>query len=219
MTSIAYSLEIIVGLPYGKHKIGHTAVRVKMNNGQDVIYDFGRYGKVWGPLKMQGEGLMRVWRGDEESQYYIKKQRSYRSSIGYVIDVTKQEEAAIFEYYEGLLKKAKWTKPGHKHTRYRLARDYDGVFTQCTSIALEGIKKVWPKEKWERILHPKFNIGQGFNKKVRSYYFKKQKKHERFETVVPLDVIDSFKAELKREPSFITKVIDYPQRQPVKKKK
>lgn len=208
----ALALEVIVGLPYGTHKIGHTAVRVTSPSGEDVIYDFGRYGKVWGPLKMQGEGILRVWRGEESAQRYIAKQRSFRSSIGYVIALTTDEERAAYEYYEGLIRAAQWSKTYSLHTRYRLARDYDGVLTQCTSIALEGIKHVWAREKWERLLDPKFNVGQGFNKKVSRYYFKTQDKLKRRETVVPLDVIDSFKAELKRPAPLITKVIRYPQR-------
>ena len=219
LTPAAQALEVIVGLPYGKHKIGHTAVRVTMPDGQDIVYDFGRYGKVWGALRMQGEGLMRVWRGDRKSAYYMKKQQSYRSSIGYVIAVTPEEERAIYQHYESLLQKAQWKKPGYRHTRYRLERDYDGVLTQCTSIALEGIKVVWPKEKWERLLDPKFNIGQGFNSKVKRYYFKTQKRLNRLETVVPLDVIDAFKQELNQEQPLITKVIDYPVRKQRRKKR
>lgn|GEM_PF-1234344 len=208
----AQALEVIVGLPYGTHKIGHTAVRVTGPDGQDVVYDFGRYGKVWGPLKMQGEGILRVWRGDKSVRRYIAKQRSFRSSIGYVIALSPEEERDAYAYYEELLRTARWNKGYALHTRFRLARDYDGVLTQCTSIALEGIKHVWEREKWERLLDPKYNVGQGFNRKVRAYYFKTQDKLERRETVVPLDVIDSFKAELKRADSLITKVNRYPKR-------
>ena len=208
----AHALEVIVGLPYGTHKIGHTAVRLTGPDGQDVVYDFGRYGKVWGPLKMQGEGILRVWRGDKSAQRYITKQRSFRSSIGYVIALSPKEEREAYAYYEELVRTARWSKDYPLHTRYRLARDYDGVLTQCTSIALEGIKHVWEREKWERLLDPKFNVGQGFNKQVSRYYFKTQDKLNRHETVVPLDVIDSFKAELKRAEPLITKVNRYPKR-------
>jgi hypothetical protein len=208
----AHALEVIVGLPYGKHHIGHTAVRVTTPDGDEVVYDFGRYGKVWGPLKMQGEGMMRVWRGQKAVRRYLRKQQGFRSSKGYVIDLTPEEEARAYQYYEDLLATAKWSKDYPLHKRYRLKRDYDGVLTQCTSIALEGIKHVWPREKWERLLDPKFNVGQGFKKKVRRYYFKTQRAQKRLETVVPLDVIDSFNAELRRAPSLITEVRRYPQR-------
>lgn len=208
----AQALEVIVGMPYGTHKIGHTAVRVTMPNGEDVIYDFGRYGKVWGPLKMQGEGILRVWRGDKSARRYIAKQRGFRDSIGYVIKLSPEEEQAAYEYYEELIRTARWSKDYPLHTRHRLKRDYDGVLTQCTSIALEGIKEVWERVKWERLLDPKYNVGQGFKQSVRRYYFKTQDKMKRRETVVPLDVIDSFKAELRREDSLISKVIRYPQR-------
>ena len=206
------ALEVIVGFPYGTHRIGHTAVRVSTPDGDDVIYDFGRYGRVWGPLKMQGEGILRVWRGRRAARRYIQKQRSFRRSAGYVIALTAEEERRAYDYYETLIREARWTKDYRSHKRHRLARDYDGVLTQCTSIALEGIKEVWPREKWERLLDPRFNIGQGFNQRVRRYYFKTQRAKKRLETVVPLDVVDSFRAEQARPDSLITKVIRYPQR-------
>ena len=111
----------------------------------------------------------------------------YDASAGYVAEELRRAGYAVevqpFEvpYYEELVRTARWSKDYPLHTRYRLARDYDGVLTQCTSIALEGIKHVWELEKWERLLDPKFNIGQGFNKKVSRYYFKTQDKLNRRE--------------------------------------
>ena len=129
-----------------------------------------------------------------------------------MIALTAEEERRAYDYYETLIREARWTKDYRSHKRHRLARDYDGVLTQCTSIALEGIKEVWPREKWERLLDPRFNIGQGFNRRVRRYYFKTQRAKKRLETVVPLDVVDSFRAEQARAGSLITKVIRYPRR-------
>ena len=208
----AWALEIIVGLPYGTHRIGHTAVRVSPPGKREVIYDFGRYGRVWGPLRMQGEGIMRVWRGRRQVRRYLQKQMSYRDSIGYDIAVSPEEEQRVYRYYEDLLANARWSRPGSLHKRYRLAEDYDGVFTQCTSVALNGLKHVWPRERWERLLDPRFNVGQGFKRRVREYYFRSQRERSVNETVVPLDVIDSFRVEERRENSLITRVNNYRRR-------
>ena len=211
--SEAAALEIIVGLPYGKHTIGHTAVRVNtFDDDQEVIYDFGRYGKTWGPHGMQGEGVMRVWKGPQAVRKYLQKQTSYRSSIGYVVDVTAEEEKKIYEYYENQLEDPIWVKKYPDHTRYRLRKDYDGVRLQCTSVSLNGLKAVWPQERWESLLPPNFNKGQGFKAKERDYFFKVQKEAGVNEVVVPLDVVSAMEnAQQTRHPALL-KIMSYPQR-------
>lgn len=207
----AAALEVIVGLPYGTSRIGHTAVRVDGPDGP-VIYDYGRYGKVWGPLRMQGEGVMRVWRGEAAVARYFAKQQSYRDSIGYVITTTPAEERAIYDWYEKQLEDVRWTKEYPQHTRYRLAQDYDGVLRQCTSISLMGLKAVWPKERVEAMLPLRFNKGQGFNPKVHDYYFATQKKAGVHEVVVPLDLIDAFEWSMTQPDTPVSKRVEYPRR-------
>lgn len=207
----AAALEVIIGLPYGKHRIGHTAVRVEGPDGP-VIYDYGRYGKVWGPLRMQGEGVMRVWRGEAAVARYLAKQQSYRDSVGYVIDTTPEEEHAIHRWYEDQLQRARWTKAYPKHTRHRLEEDYDGVLRQCTSISLAGLKAIWPRERVEAMLPPRFNQGQGFTPAVHRYYFDTQKRHGITEVVVPLDLIDAFEWSLTQPDTPVERRVEYPRR-------
>ena len=48
------------------------------------------------------------------------------------------EEREIYEYYESLLRTALWQKEYPMHTRYRLARDYDGVNFNAHLLPLTG---------------------------------------------------------------------------------
>lgn len=209
----AAALEVIVGMPYGKHPIGHTAVRVRtFDADREVIFDFGRYGKVWGYLRFHGEGVMRVWRGPQAVAHYLEKQRSFRDSIGYEIAVSPDEERRILAYYEGLLATASWVKDYPLHRRYRLAADYHGVTNQCTSMALEGLKKVLPRARWEAILGPRFNRGQGFDEATRTYFYQVQREKGLDETVVPLDVVDALEDARRRLPDVVVAVRRYDRR-------
>lgn len=212
-TETVDALEVILGMPYGRHTIGHTAVRVRtFDKHKEVVYDFGRYGKTWGYLGFHGEGIMRVWRGPRQIRRYFRKQTSYRDSIGFVLRTSPQEERKILAYYEGKLKRARWRKQGRLHTRYRLKKDYHGVTNQCTSMALEGFKAVLPRKRWEALLHPRYNKGRGFRRKIHRYFFKSQKKLGINEVVVPLDVLAAFKAGVLRKHPDVLQVRRYPRR-------
>jgi len=206
----AYPLEIIVGMPYGTHPIGHTAVRVRTyDKHEEVVYDFGRYGDTWGYLGMHGEGVMRIWRGKKAVRRYLQKQTSYRDSYGFTINLTKEEEKAVYRYYEEKIKKTIWTKRYRLHTRVRLATDYHGVVHQCTSVALEGLKKIWPRDRWEKLLDPQFNKGKGFSPREHDYYFKTQKKLGINEVLVPLDVLDALQNAVKNQRELIVRKQPY----------
>lgn len=206
----APALEVIVGLPYGNHPIGHTAVRVRtFDADEEVIFDFGRYGKVWGYLRFHGEGVMRVWRGPEAVKRYFAKQQSFRDSVGYEIKVSPKEERRILAYYEGLLKGAVWVKDYPLHKRYRLSADYHGVYNQCTSMSLEGLKKVLPRRRWEALLNPRHNRGQGFDEDTKTYFYKVQKEKGINEVVVPLDVIEALEDARRHLPNVVVAVHRY----------
>ena len=207
----AQALEILVGLPYGKHTIGHTAVRVRsFDDSGEVIYDFGRYGKTWGYLGLHGEGVMRVWRGPKAVARYLAKQTTFRDSVGFTVQLSEDEERRIYLHYQQKLEGARWVKPYPLHTRYRLNKDYHGVTNQCTSVALEGLKAVWPRARWEALLPSRFDKGQGFPPATHDYFFKIQKELGIAEVVVPLDVLDALRAARQAMPEVVVEVRDYP---------
>ena len=115
-----------------------------------------------------------------------------------------QVEKAIYLHYEQRLQTARWERRHGNHIRYRLARDYHGVEHQCTSVALEGWKAVVDRASWERVLHPRYNRGQGFTPTMKRYFDRWQRKLGIKETVVPLDVMDAFEAAVARKDPLVT---------------
>lgn len=204
--SCTAEVELYVGLPYGSHNIGHSFIRVKNGeHGDEVIYDFGRYGKSWGYLKFSGEGIMRVWRGSESVDFFIAKQRGFRDTVGYTIRIKPEMEKNIYIYYESLISKAEQLGDYENHERYRLKRDFDGVTVQCTAMALEGLKKYMPEEFYQSLFDPKFNSGRGFTREQREYFFKTQKKLGIDHLAVPLDVIEALDSALKNKHPLLRK--------------
>lgn len=190
----ASAYEVLVDLPQPGRRLGHVAVKVRTFDADRwVIYDFGRYGKVWGDLKLQGEGIIRVWRGTRGVRAYLHRRPANPKTVGYSFRVTEAEERRIQNYYENLLKTALWSRRNRMYTSYRLPRDYDGVTTQCSAVALEGLKAVWPRERWKRILHPRFNRGRGLGPRGRAYFFRMQSRLNLDDVMLPLDLIAAFR--------------------------
>ncbi len=179
-----------------------------------MIFDFGRYGKTWGYLRFQGEGVMRVWRGERAVRQFLNEQRSFRDSVGIRIEVTEEEERQILAYYENLLKDAKWRKhyPDRHHTRYRLAEDYYGVTIQCTSMSLDGLREVWPSDRFLAIFDLRFNRGRGFDAEQREYFFRRQRELSRTEVALPLDVLVALRAAIENGNPDVGEVRSYSRR-------
>ena len=206
----AHALELVVDLPEPGHAVGHAAVRVRSFDADvEVIYDFGRYGRTWGELRMSGEGILRVWRGPRQVRQYLRRNRPFRKTVGFEIAVTESEERAIHRYYEELLSQGVMVPTPGSRPRWRLPHDYDGVAVQCMSTALAGLKAVWPRERWEHLINPRFNRGKGFGPRLRRYYFARQQKLGVHDTNAPLDVVAALLAALRSDPAVISRVRHY----------
>lgn len=64
------SVELLVGGPYGDHSYGHAALRVTTPE-VDKVFDYGRYGQVWGFGNSEGEGILKIW---SDFNAYIKEE-------------------------------------------------------------------------------------------------------------------------------------------------
>ncbi|MFO7736646.1 MAG: hypothetical protein R6W70_10610 [bacterium] len=206
LTSLLSALSINIGMPYGKHNIGHTTITVNtQDQHKKVIYDFGRYGRTWGYLNFSGEGIMRVWRGEKSVDYFKAKQKRFRTTIAFKIKTTPEQERKAYEYFESLIKEGKLISTHKHYKKYRLKMNFDGVTIQCTSMSLNGLRKAFSEKDYKSLLPEKFNKGKGFTKKQRNYFFKVQKKHKVNDVVVPKDVLAALNNALKEEHPLVLK--------------
>jgi len=141
-------MEILIGGPYTKnrkdHTYGHAALRVFIAEGQEFVYDYGRYGKTWAGGS-EGEGILRFW--NSFSAYITGENALGRTTVGFVYYLEKQQAEAIVNYFGGVIAAGKQQGQPKKNekdvvvvTTYRLANDYHAIQSNCVTISLDGTK-------------------------------------------------------------------------------
>ena len=141
------SIELIIGKPYvdangEEHPYGHVALRVyNAKEGYDKVYDFGRYGKTWGLMGKEGEGILNAY---EKGSSYLKSEMSIRSSVGYMQPTTAAEDKQVIAHFSGLIQNGEVYKsgavPGGGGTAYKLENDYDVFNNNCTTVSNGGLE-------------------------------------------------------------------------------
>ncbi len=159
-------LEVLVGGPYTRngeeHPYGHVALRV-LTPKSETIYDFGRYGKVWGIGNSKGEGILRVWSNFQK--YIAGENATGRTTTGYTFDVTLEQANAVDAYFAGLISGLETTSDRGHMKQYRLAKDYDALSCNCTTMSVDGVRAAKPTFATEA---KKFNEGNGLSRTERS---------------------------------------------------
>lgn len=210
LSSSGNALELIVHLPESGRRIGHVAVRLHGETPRDeVLYDFGRYGRVWGRLRLSGDGTLRVWRGQRAVRRYLRHGTRFRRAIGFEIGATPDELARVRAWYESLLRTAVWQRRYGPYTVYLLPQNYDGVTTQCSAVAQAGLKAIWPQDRFSRLLPPRFNLARGFNTQEKVFYFGRQRSLGQDAVMLPLDVVAALEHAVAREKGLVRAVRHY----------
>lgn len=105
----------------------------------DATYDFGRYGKTWGPFESQGEGILQVWHSFEA---YINGENAYgKQTIGFVYSLDHEEAQKIRIYFDNLTQLASVRETNRARTVYQLEQDYNPTLYNCTTITIEGARQ------------------------------------------------------------------------------
>ncbi|MDR2820157.1 MAG: hypothetical protein LBB60_06485 [Desulfovibrio sp.] len=136
-------MEILIGGPYTKSNreevtYGHTALRVVVD-GTDTTYDFGRYGREWGPFDSRGEGILKVW---NDFSSFIAGENAYgRQTVGFVYPLEQEEARKIHGFFTGLICSAENRKSMANAKVYRLQQNYHATSYNCTTITIDGAQQ------------------------------------------------------------------------------
>ncbi|RYZ78293.1 MAG: hypothetical protein EOP04_29995, partial [Proteobacteria bacterium] len=148
MTSVSAFAEsfvefVIVDKVWPDHKWGHVSLRVK-DDAQDLIFDFGRYGKMWGFFDTEGEPVLRVWKNANDK--HIKYQKEGQPKIHNVrFNVTSNEAQAVLAYFEGLTKGIKPSSASKHLDLYNLgAPAFHAVNNNCTTLTIAAFTHSFP---------------------------------------------------------------------------
>jgi hypothetical protein len=89
------TVELLIGGPYPDHPYGHTAIRVTTPDG-DTVFDYGRYGLMWGLGHSEGEGMLKIW--NDFNAYITDENRHGRVTTGFFTIQRKRTPRKSFSF-------------------------------------------------------------------------------------------------------------------------
>lgn len=138
-TSLAESFAefVLVDKVWPDHKWGHVSLRVK-DGGQDLIFDFGRYGKMWGFFDTEGDPVLRVWKNANEK--HMKFQKEGNPKIHTIrFQITSQQAQGILSYFDKLTRGIKPYSSSKTLDYYDLGSpDFHAVNNNCTTMSINA---------------------------------------------------------------------------------
>lgn len=137
---------VIVGKSWPEHKWGHLSLRIK-NQDRDEVFDFGRYGAMWGPWDSNGEPILRVWK--KATRAHLKYQKKGDPKIEIVnIPISSEESNAAFAHFDKLIQDAKVRSVNKHLTEYKLkGPEFHVVNNNCVTVAMGAFYAVFPSLK------------------------------------------------------------------------
>ena len=141
---------MLVGGPYStdgeEHRYGHTAVRIKTPD-RDLVYDFGRYGRVTGDFGAEGEGILRVW--DSFDRYITGENALGRVTTGFMYRVFARHTLSAVRLFDSMIASGQ-RQPAKERGRswlkvHKLQRNYHALGPNCTTLSLDAASAIWPR--------------------------------------------------------------------------
>ncbi|MBC7370803.1 MAG: hypothetical protein H7326_04515 [Bdellovibrionaceae bacterium] len=151
---------VIVDKVWPDHKWGHVSLRVK-DDATDMVFDFGRYGKMWGFFDTEGEPILRVWKHANEQ--HLKYQKEGQPQIHNVrFQVSSNDAQAVLAHFEKL---TRGLKPfsSTKHLDYYNLQSptFHAISHNCTTLSIEAFSSAFPNMKVDST---EFAKGEGLYK-------------------------------------------------------
>jgi hypothetical protein len=155
------SVELLIGGPYTmkgeRHSYGHVALRVTTTQ-HDRVFDYGRYGRVWGMGESQGEGMLRVW---SDFNAYIAGESSYgRVTTGFVYETSEEQANSVLAHFDQKISGKRPTPKSRTGMNEYRIEDYDALGPNCTTMSVEAARIALPTVDSQRA---KFQQGRGLS--------------------------------------------------------
>lgn len=126
-------------------KWGHISLRV-ISPGADPIYDFGRYGKMWG-LKnaAEGEPILRVWKSGKFESYRAHHLKDGGTTRRYSFVSSPERNVRINAYFVRMLTGAKVVGSNGTFTAYNSNyKTFHAVEVNCATVTIEAFMQGFP---------------------------------------------------------------------------
>lgn len=127
-------------------KWGHVSLRV-VGNGVEKIFDFGRYGKMWGRKDAaEGEPILRVWNAGQYGNYRAYHLKDGGTTVRYRFASTSARTAAVLSYFDRMTHGARRQGSNQQFTAYYANYPtFHAVKVNCTTVSIEAFMKGFPE--------------------------------------------------------------------------
>ncbi len=132
---------IVVGKVWPEHKWGHVSLRVK-DAETDLVFDFGRYGRMWGLFNSQGEAILRVWKN---ARSHLDAQREGGPVIRAIrFPATSAQAQSVLKYFEGLSGAKLYHRSADADWYHISSTVFHPINNNCVTMAIRGFMRGLP---------------------------------------------------------------------------
>jgi hypothetical protein len=139
-------------------KWGHVSLRV-VTGKQDIIFDFGRYGRMWGKRDAsEGEPILRVWKKGKYSTYRNLHLKDGGTTKRYQFTSNPQRSARILDYFAAMTKGAPLQLSNSSFDAYIANyKTFHAVDVNCATVSIDAFEKGFPEY---RLHQPTYSVAR-----------------------------------------------------------
>lgn len=127
-------------------KWGHVSLRVN-SGGKDLIFDFGRYGRMWGKRDAsEGEPILRVWNSGSYSTYRNLHLKDGGTTRAFRFASTPDRSRRILQYLNAMTNGAAVQLKNKSFTAYIANyKNFHAVEVNCTTVSIDAFHQGFPE--------------------------------------------------------------------------
>lgn len=127
-------------------KWGHVSLRVN-SGGKDLIFDFGRYGRMWGKRDAsEGEPILRVWNSGSYSTYRNLHLKDGGITRAFRFASTPDRSRRILQYLNAMTNGAVVQLKNKSFTAYVANyKTFHAVEVNCTTVSIDAFHQGFPE--------------------------------------------------------------------------
>jgi hypothetical protein len=141
------SVEFLIGdRTKETRKWGHVSLRVN-SAGKDLIFDFGRYGRMWGKRDAsEGEPILRIWNPGSFSTYKNLHIKDGGTTRIYRFESNQQKNQRILDFFHEMTIGAAVQLKNRSFTAFVAKyKTFHAVEVNCTTVSIDAFMRGFPE--------------------------------------------------------------------------
>ena len=170
-------VEFLIGDRTEKTRMwGHVSLRV-VGNGTEKIFDFGRYGKMWGRKdSAEGEPILRVWNAGQFGNYRNYHLKDGGTTRRFRFQSNASKNAAILHYFDRMTSGARRQGSRAQFTAYIAnSPTFHAVKVNCATVSIDAFMAGFPEYNLNDLNYAKARTLQWYmTGEAQSYIYDKE---------------------------------------------